>query len=190
MVRLAFFGRYHTPRLESIQVSLNIPLFGSVKGTWKPNDLEKRAAWELYVELITRVSVIELKPEEGILREALESLYSFFQTTREILRKYGPDVAIPQNKGDLSFGKLAIIILNYQIRPVLSKWHTMLRDYEGKRKEGMSIKEHEEKWEHNTDLRNELNETRKILIEYSILLAKIANVEPLYERIVSRSVKK
>jgi hypothetical protein len=169
------------PKLDSVDVSLNIPLLGSINGTWKPNDAEKKAAWEMYIELVTRISVVELKDDEGILRESLDSLYLIFQTTREILRKYGPDVAVSTKKKELSFGKLAIIILNYQIRPVLAKWHPMLKDYEEQRKHGGSIIAHEKKWEHNKELRKSLNDTRKLLIQYSIYLAKVADVAPLYE---------
>ena len=168
------------PKLNSVDVSLNIPYIGSITGTWKPNDAEKKASWELYVELVTRISVVELKRNEGFLREALNSQYSFFQTTREILRKYGSDVAVSRKKGNLSFGKLAIIILNCQLRPVLSKWHPLLTDYEEQRDKGVSIKAHEDKWEHNKELRDALNETRKVLVQYSVYLAKVANVEPLY----------
>lgn len=168
------------PKLDSVEVSLTIPYISSITGTWKPNDAEKKASWELYVELVTRISVVELKRSEGFLREALDSLYLLFQTTREILRKYGSDVAVPRKKGDLSFGKLAIIILNYQLRPVLSKWHPLLTDYEEQRANGVSIKTHEDTWEHNKELRDALNETRKVLMQYSVYLAKVANVEPIY----------
>ncbi|RCV65836.1 hypothetical protein C5S53_01755 [Methanophagales archaeon] len=169
------------PELKSIEVNLNIPLFGGIKGTWEPNDKEREAAWELYVELVTRISVVELKRGEGIVREALNSLYSLFGMTREILRKYGPDVAKPSKENEYSFGKLSFIILNYQLRPLLSKWHPLLQEYEAKKDKDISIKEHEDKWERISELREELDKTRKILIDYSKHLAKVASVVPLYK---------
>lgn len=177
------------PKLDSIQVNIKIPFIGGVTGKWKPNDAEKKASWELYVELITRISVVELKKDEGILREALDSLYSLFQTTREILRKYGSDVAKPHKKADLSFGYLAIIILNCQLRPVLSKWHPLLADYEKQLKNGASIRDHEDKWKHNKELRDTLNKTRKVLMQYSDYLAKVANTKSLYpdEKLINYS---
>ena len=108
-------------KLVSIKVKINIPLIGNIEATWKPNEAEMYAAWELYVELVTRVSVVEIKVEEGTLSEALNSLYSLFETTRGILKKYGPEVAHPLEKNRISFGKLAVIILNYQLRPLLAK---------------------------------------------------------------------
>jgi hypothetical protein len=86
-----------SPKLKQFQVSLGLPFnLGSIAGTWEPDDQERRAAWELYVELITRISVEDLKEQEGFLREALSSLYTLFNTTRDILRRYGPDVATPK----------------------------------------------------------------------------------------------
>lgn len=83
-----------------------------LSGVWEPEDAERRAAWELYVELVTRIAVVPLRPADGILREALTSLYQLFGCTREILRRYGPDVARPAAPGRLRFGYLAIWVLN------------------------------------------------------------------------------
>ncbi len=84
------------PKLKNVSVKLEIPYIGGIEGTWEPDKEEQRAAWEMYVELITRISTVELGPEEGLLREALTSLYSLFATTRTILREHGPSVAQPQ----------------------------------------------------------------------------------------------
>ncbi len=64
---------------SSVEVSIDLKLF-SITGTWEPNDTERRAAWELYVELVTRVATVPL--EYGLLREALTSLYSLFSSAR------------------------------------------------------------------------------------------------------------
>jgi hypothetical protein len=97
--------------LDSFQVDLSVPGIGGVSGTWKPDDSERRAAWEMYVELVTRIAVVKLHPEEGLLREALSSLYSVFGSTRQILREHGPEVAKPKGGGDLSFGYLSVTVL-------------------------------------------------------------------------------
>ena len=85
-------------KLTKITASVNTP-FLKIQGSWQPDEAEQNAAWELYVELITRISVQELKPDEGLLREALSSLYQLFGETRLILRKYGPSVAKPKGMG-------------------------------------------------------------------------------------------
>lgn len=167
------------PKLSSVSVSLNIPLIGGVRGTWEPDQRERDAAWEMYVELVTRISTAELKPEEGLLREALSSLYTLFGTTREILRKYGPTTAKAKGKGKLSFGSIAVAILNGALRPVLAVWHPLLLDYENTRERSVSPLEHERKWDKSDELRQVLNEVRGVLIQYGDLLAKVAGVTSL-----------
>jgi hypothetical protein len=164
--------------LSSIEVNLKLP-FISIKGTWIPNNKEQNAAWEMYVELITRISVAELKTDDGLLRESLSSLYTIFNTTREILRKYGPSIAKPKEDNKLSFGYLAVAILNNVLRPVLAKWHPLLLDYENRRKEDVSVLEHEKNWDKYKELRESLRKTRVVLTDYANLLAEAAGVPPL-----------
>ncbi len=167
------------PKLTSIAVSLSLPYIGGIQGTWIPDESEQKAAWEMYVELVTRISIIELKPNEGLLREALSSLYSLFSTTRAILRQYGPTIAQPKENGDLSFGYLAVAILNTTLRPVLAKWHPLLLQYEEMKLDTISTVEHEDQWEDAPQLRQELNQVRTILIQYADLLATVAHVPSL-----------
>src|SRR5207244_862732 len=88
--------------VKSVSVSLGLPFgLGSISGTWEPDEEERRAAWEMYVELITRIAVQELRESEGLLREALSSLYTLFGTTRQILRDHGPEVAQPSKRSEL-----------------------------------------------------------------------------------------
>ncbi|MFI6808929.1 hypothetical protein ACIBO6_28615 [Streptomyces luteogriseus] len=150
-----------------------------ISGTWEPNDAERRAAWELYVELVTRVSVVPLREEEGLLREALSSLYSLFTTTREVLRKYGPDVAEPKKNGEYNFGFLAVAMLNYGIRPLLASWHPALEDWETCRPADRSRRDHEHVWIRAGELRTALRDTRSILTAYADLLASACGVPNL-----------
>ena len=101
---------------EQVQVGLNLGVL-TVSGTWKPSRVERQAAWELYVELITRIAVVPLEPGAGLLREALTSLYSLFSSTREVLRRHGPAVAQPRIDDGRSFGELAVLVLNLELRP-------------------------------------------------------------------------
>jgi hypothetical protein len=167
------------PKLSGFKVCLKIPFVGDIEGTWVPDENEKHAAWEMYIELITRISVVELKSDEGLLREALSSLYALFDITRKILRQYGPKIAQPKGGGGLSFGYLAVNILNGAIRPVLAKWHPTLLAYEQNRPAQLAIPEYERQWQYNQELRQTLNGTRAILVEYANLLADVAGVPSL-----------
>ncbi len=163
---------------DNVQVGLNLGVL-SVSGTWKPNDEERRAAWELYVELATRIAVVPLRRSEGLLREALSSLYSLFDITRDILRRYGPAVAQPRPDSEHSLGELAVLVLNYELRPLLAHWHPMLDQWEAQRPEGRSRSGHEDSWEHAGQLREAIEQTRQRLVGYADLLAAAAGVPPL-----------
>lgn len=162
----------------NIKFRVQLPFLG-IDGTWEPNKIQRKAAWEIYIELITRVSVVELKKDEGLLREALSSLYSIFSITREILKKYGPEVAAPSPGSNISLASIAVIILNRVLRPVLAKWHPMLLDYENCRPIDKSVVEYEKEWPYNQELRDELNIVREKMIKYSNVLAEAAGVKSL-----------
>jgi hypothetical protein len=167
-------------KVKEIQVSLGLPFgLGSISGSWAPDDSEKEAAWEMYVELITRVSVEDLGPDEGLLREALSSLYSLFATTREILRRHGPGIARPKEGRDLSFGVIAVTVLNRALRPLLATWHPQLAHYESQRPPDVSAVEHERSWDKAGKLRQALQDLRATLRRYAELLAEVADVPPL-----------
>jgi hypothetical protein len=163
---------------EKVDVSLKLGLL-TVGGTWRPTDEERRAAWELYVELATRVAVVPLESDEGLLREALSSLYALFGVTRQILRSYGPGLARPREDGEYNFGQLAVAVLNYELRPLLSRWHPLLDGWEAQRPADRSRMDHEDGWEHAGQLRGELERSRGRLVDYADLLAAAAGVPPL-----------
>ncbi|WP_217923126.1 hypothetical protein [Miltoncostaea oceani] len=170
------------PVFKQLKFSLSLPLgVGGIEGTWEPDDVERKAAWEMYVELITRVTIVELRPRQGLNREALQSLHSLFQTTRDILRSYGPRIAQPKGSGDYSFGFLAAVILNDVLRPVLTEWHPRLEDWEAGRPQGLSRTEHEKSWEHTPELRKALSDIREPLIAYADLLAAVSEVPRLHK---------
>lgn len=84
---------------------------------WNPKDKDKDAAWELYIELLTRVSTQYLAPENGDEKAALDSIYELFDLTRTIIKNNG--------RLCMEFTKIAIIVLNQIIRPFTSKWHRL-----------------------------------------------------------------
>jgi hypothetical protein len=96
--------------------SLKIKL-GFLEGEFAPRDADRAAAWELYIELLTRVATQYLSPEDGDEKTALDSVYAIFPLTREILRRQG--------SGCGEFAKLAIPVLNQIIRPFTAKWHRL-----------------------------------------------------------------
>ena len=154
------------------EVSISLP-FGIGSAKWQTDPTEREAAWSLYIELVTRIAVQHLEVDQGLIREALTSLYSMFGTTREILKKAGPKVGASKH----SVGGIAIAVLNNGLRPFLAKWHPLLQAWELKRPADMSPKEHEQSWTEEPKLRSELTQLRQDLARYAEALAVIANVD-------------
>lgn len=109
MKRRDFLERWGLSRL---QIKL-----GFLEGEFNPHDPDRGAAWDLYVELLTRVTTQGLAPEDGDEKTALDSVHALFPLTREILRRHG--------SGCGEFAKLAIPVLNQIIRPFTAKWHRL-----------------------------------------------------------------
>lgn len=167
-------------KLSETKFKVNLG-FLELETTWEIDEPQQNAAWEMYVELATRITTAELKENEGLLREALNSLHSLFGITRELLKKYGPQIATAANPDDTTFGHLAVNILNRILRPVLAKWHPELLDWEQRKPVKKTTIEHEAEWELNGDLRNELNTIRIQLIEYANVLGTVSGVANLIE---------
>ena len=90
---------------------------GFLEAEFTPNDTDRLAAWELYIELLTRITTQPLPATDGDEPTALASVHALFPLTREILRKHGP--------GSNEFAKLAIPVLNQIIRPFTARWHKL-----------------------------------------------------------------
>jgi len=111
-----------TVRLTEIRVS--VPQLSEL--TFVVNDDARQVSWQLFVESVTRISTQRLNDDEGLIREALTSLYGLFATTRDILRTTRPSAG----GNGITVEYLAVNLLNRELRPFLSKWHPRLREYE------------------------------------------------------------
>ena len=165
-------------RLVNVKLDLRLPGIGGIEGTWEPDETEIRAAWELYVEMVTRTPLGSISLQEGSARETLTSIYSLFETTRGVLRNYGPGVARPKKGKDLSLGYLAVSMLNLVLRQLLTDWHPRLRAWELKNP-GL----HEDEWADRCDFRKALHGTRDQLRQYASLFAQVAGVPELVGRV-------
>jgi hypothetical protein len=128
---------------------------------WNPKDADKDAAWELYIELLTRITTQPLPKEIGDEETALNSVYQLFPLSREIIKKHGRLCS--------EFTKLAVVILNQLIRPFTAKWH--------KAKIYGDLLNNES----CIDFRTELAELQEKLKLYTKMLADMAGVEDLTE---------
>jgi hypothetical protein len=124
-------------------------------------DADKKAAWDLYIELLTRITTPMLPEEYGDEEGVLESIHSLFKTTRDVLKANGPAC--------VQFTKIAVVVLNQKIRPFTSKWHKHAL------KGGFRYSAEDR------DFRTELAELQIELKNYIKMLADIAGVEDLTE---------
>lgn len=132
---------------------------GFLEMEWVPRDEDKSAAWELYVEMITRVATQTLEPGHGQEKAVLDSVYQLFPLTREVIKKYG--------RHSINFAKIAVVILNQVVRPFTAKWHGQMED-------GSALSADKAE-----DFRRELRNLQVNLRKYTQLLADIAGVEDL-----------
>jgi hypothetical protein len=164
-------------KLESLNINLPFGLGGAKIVV---TEAQKNVAWALYVELATRVTGVELKPGMGSAREALNSLYSLFETTRSVLRDQGPGAA----EGPESVGPVAIDILNQGLRPFLVKWHTSLSSFELQQAEEQRSRfggelapvVDESAWPERDDFYRELEDNRQGMLQYIQALARVAGI--------------
>jgi hypothetical protein len=154
------------------KVSTSLP-FGIGKFEWEADPTERKAAWSLYIELVTRVTMQPLEPGQGLLREALTSLHGLFEITRQILKEAGPTVGAKRD----SVGGIAIMVLNRGVRPFLSKWHPELQVWENQSHMNLSPFEHEQKWPKALQMHQELEVLRLSLEQYAEALAAIAGLK-------------
>ena len=148
--------------LESVGIGIDFGFF-KLDTEWKEDPAQRNAAWAMYVELVTRVSIQTLDVDDGILREALDSLYALFAVTRDVLREDGPKVGASKD----TVGGIALIVLNQVLRPFLTKWHRRLTEHEKTNKP-------EREWEHEMACRAELERLRGGLVTYANTLRKIS----------------
>lgn len=161
--------------IKATELSVSLPFgIGGIK--LELDKAHRYAAWQLYVELVTRVAIQDLHPQYGLMREIMNSLYSFFEITRKILKDCGPEIV----DGPHSLGPVAIEILNKGLRPFLTEWHTRLKVYEETRPSGMSQYEHERSWEYYKEMREALKQTQDGLRKYADVLAQIAGAKPIH----------
>jgi hypothetical protein len=138
-------------------------------------DVDRRLAWELHVELASRISAVELGPDEGLLSEALNSLYSVFVKARQALVSSPPEA----DAGPDSVHAVAIRLMNKGLRPFLSRWHPALVAHQQQRPAGVSEFDHEQAWELGARLRTELADLQVLLREIARHLAERANAMSL-----------
>ena len=132
---------------------------GFLETEWQPQEKDREAAWELYIEMLTRIVTQPLPAEHGDEKTALDSVHALFGITREILKRKGRE--------SVQFSKIAVVVLNQVVRPFTAKWHKLV----------LSGALDEEKG--RAEFRSDLAALQVVLRNYTKALADIAQVEDL-----------
>lgn len=90
---------FHSFQLEKVRLNTAI-----VRADITFETADRDAAWELYIEMLTRIVTQPLPSDVGDEETALASVFSLFSITREILRRRG--------RRTVQFSKVAIPVLN------------------------------------------------------------------------------
>jgi hypothetical protein len=140
--------------MTSLKISLKF-----LEMEWTPHEPDRDAAWELYIELLTRTATQPMPADHGDKTTALNSVYSLFPLTREIIKRHGRDC--------IEFTKIAVVVLNQIVRPFTTKWHRKKRSgaFDG--------------GDECDKFRVELAQLQCFLRKYSMMLADMSGVENL-----------
>jgi len=130
-----------------------------LESEWKPSEPDKDAAWNLYIELLTRITTQNLQTDHGDEKAALESIHSLFSITRQIIKDKG--------RGCVEFTKIAVVVLNQKVTPFTAKWHKL------------SIDGAFDDAQRGAEFRSELALLQNELRKYTRALADMADVEDL-----------
>ncbi len=172
VVALQFFGR----STSLTQVKLKIPHLSEL--TFVVNSDARLVAWRLYIEIVTRIASQPLDADHGSLREAMNSLYALFGTTRQTLKEGVPSARVA---GGRTVEQLAIAMLNRELRPFLSHWHPRLAEYQRKRPTSP-----ESAWPENEACRSDLARVQENIVAYALGFAALAGVRDAESMVTSR----
>lgn len=154
-------------RVKSAKV--NIPIIGQLEV--EITDVHRAVGWNLFVEASTRIATQRLGEQEGLLGEALTSLYRLFDFVRGELKKMSPSPA-PYKDGVYTVESYALRMLNDGLRPMLARWHPRLEKWKETRKP-------EDEWPLATFCHNDLEVTRIKVLAYTWGLGEMLQVHDL-----------
>jgi hypothetical protein len=124
---------------------------------WAPQEADRGLAWDLYVELMTRITTQQLGDAEGDDETALKSVYTLFPLSREYMHRHGVRSA--------NTAALLTAYLNQKVRSFTAKWHKRSLD---------------EKWKENSnqphpEFRSELKTLQPILRQLADALSHLSD---------------
>lgn len=154
------------PELTLHEITLGVNEFTQFK--FVVDAEHRRAAWKLFIELITRVATQPLAVGDGDLGLALKSLHGIFGTVREQLKTMNPSKNL---EGD-TVEMLAVRMLNLHLRPFLTKWHPHFDTHAA-----LPAEESQRAWVREEEFRADLEALRLNMHQYVRAFGELAGVK-------------
>jgi uncharacterized membrane protein YeaQ/YmgE (transglycosylase-associated protein family) len=162
----ALIVQFYGNSVRLTDITLTVPQFSELHFAVTRDS--QQVAWKLFVESVTRISSQTLEGDEGLLREALTSIYGLFATTRDVLKEARPST---RTGTDPTVEHLAVAMLNNELRPFLSRWHPAL-----KRWEDANPGQPESSWPEAQRCRDDLTAMQRRLREYILGFGGLAGL--------------
>ncbi|MCS0603329.1 toll/interleukin-1 receptor domain-containing protein [Streptomyces sp. LP11] len=142
-----------------------------------PSESERMAAFDIQVEMVTRIGVQELAPGAGSLREALTSLKSLIDLSRATLHTYSVRLEQGAPTGAATVQSLVYALINDTLRPFTTTWHPRLAAHESRRPADVAPFDHELAWADAEEMRTQLAALRVPLRRIAEGLAGISGAD-------------
>ena len=138
---------------------------------------ERQVAWEMHVELATRVAVVALPGSDGLLSEALASLTTMAARCREILGRHRPHP--DPHTINFQLETVAGTVLSGEVDPFVARWSPRLLAWAAVWPDNVGEGEHERTWPDFERCRSELADLRARLTPLTNRLAELADATSL-----------
>ena len=164
-------------RFQTKSVSINLPFkLGSI--TFDTTQADRVVAWKSYIQLVTRKAALPFDEKNDVIEEVYASLYSMFDTTRDLLLNLPPKTF---QRPD-GIPALLLRVLNDGLRPHLTRWQSDFKAWiENARNKdeymNMSPVELQQKYPRYSDLVEDLKLTNTELSRLADELCLIARGE-------------
>jgi hypothetical protein len=156
-----------------VEVNINLGGIGCMKicPTWE----DIQIAHQIWTELVTRKAAIPFNPEDDVIVEVYDSWYALFQRTRQLIGDI-PGKCIRRDKSTQQIVKIATESLNLGLRPHLTKWQALYRNWWRNSEDALkraTPQEHQKTFPQYAELVAEMLVVNKQMIEYAAQLQKI-----------------
>ena len=158
---------------KSLMVDEVLLGIGNSQVKLKYNKKDQEIAYKLWVELSTRKIGLNFDSANDVIFEVYDSWYDFFTTARGLME----EIPAERLKYSSELIELTEAVLNKGLRPHLTIWQAKFRKWYNENIDnnvGKTPQQIQELYPYYEELKTDLIDTNKRMIEYKNLMARIA----------------